>query len=65
MAQTAGAYDEIRITNGGTIRGTVTIEGGQPQAHGLQSRHDSRPGVLRNNINGHGVADCRGFYYWT
>ena len=28
---TSGAYEEIKITNGGAIRGKVTIEGGKPR----------------------------------
>ena len=31
MPQTTGAYEEIKITNGGAIRGKVTIEGGKPR----------------------------------
>ena len=31
MPQTTGAYEEIKITNGGSIRGKVTIEGGKPR----------------------------------
>ncbi len=31
LAQPAWSYDEIKVTNGGTIQGTVTIEGGQPR----------------------------------
>lgn len=31
FVQTAWSYDEITVTNGGTIQGTVTIEGGQPR----------------------------------
>ena len=31
FAQTAWSYEEIKVTNGGTIKGTVTIEGGQPR----------------------------------
>jgi len=31
FAQTAWSYDAIKVTNGGTIEGTVTIEGGKPR----------------------------------
>ena len=31
LAQPAWSYDEIKVTNGGTIRGMVTIEGGKPR----------------------------------
>jgi len=31
FAQTAWAYDEIKVTNGGTISGSVTIEGEKPR----------------------------------
>ena len=35
LAQSAWAYDEIQVTNGGTIRGKVTIEGGKPRPMGF------------------------------
>jgi len=31
LAQPAWSYEEIKVTNGGTIQGTVTIEGGKPR----------------------------------
>ena len=31
FAQTAWSYDEIKVTNGGSIQGAVTIEGGKPR----------------------------------
>ncbi|MFA9561059.1 MAG: carboxypeptidase-like regulatory domain-containing protein [Nitrospirota bacterium] len=31
LAQTAWSYDEIKVTNGGSIQGTVLIEGGKPR----------------------------------
>ena len=31
IPQTTGAYEEIKVTNGGAISGTVTIEGGKPR----------------------------------
>jgi len=31
FAQTAWSYEEIKVTNGGTIEGTVLIEGGKPR----------------------------------
>jgi hypothetical protein len=31
FAQTAWSYDEIKVTNGGSIQGTVLIEGGKPR----------------------------------
>jgi hypothetical protein len=30
LAQPAWSYDEIKVTNGGSIQGTVLIEGGKP-----------------------------------
>jgi len=32
LAQPAWSYDEIKVTNGGSIQGTVLIEGGKPRA---------------------------------
>ncbi len=31
FGQTAWSYSEIQVTNGGTIQGKVTIEGGKPR----------------------------------
>ena len=57
---TAWSYDEMTVTDGGTITGKVTLTGGKAHSQSLQPHHISRSRVLWTNFYGDRLAVARG-----